>query len=164
MVDNADNNPILKEIQNTSLFIKQSEAIQKQIQKSKTVKIEEEEELPRFGASQSKLNGGEIDELDDMVGKLLNVDVKEEDTGGKQMMSNDDSFQNIQPAEDGETKNPTSDQDLKKSSSNIGNVSIKEPSLGTKTEKSSKTTLDTKKEKKKTELEKRRTIKPFTKQ
>lgn len=83
MVDNADNNPILKEIQNTSLFIKQSEAIQKQIQKSKTVKIEEEEELPRFGASQSKLNGGEIDELDDMVGKLLNVDVKEEDTGGK---------------------------------------------------------------------------------
>ena len=36
--------------------------------------------------------GDEIDEIDDMVGKLLNVDVKEEDTGGKQMMSNDDSF------------------------------------------------------------------------
>ena len=39
------------------------------------------------------------------------------------MMSNDDSFQNIHPATDGE--NDTPDKDLKKSSSNLDAVDVK---------------------------------------
>jgi len=60
--------------------------------------------------------------MDEMVGKLLNIE-KDEQTGAKQMMSNDDSFQNIHPATDGE--NDTPDKDLKKSSSNLDAVDVK---------------------------------------
>ena len=56
------------------------------------------EELPRFGASPSKgednYSDPEFEEIDDMVGKLLDKggETKEEGTGSKPMMSNDDSF------------------------------------------------------------------------
>ena len=114
MVDNADNNPVLREIQNTSLFIKQSEQIQKNIQKQKANlkpledELMDQEELPRFGASPSKdklsdqYTDPEENEIDDMVGNLLNNqdDKKGDGTESKPMMSNDDSFQNIAPAED----------------------------------------------------------------
>lgn len=76
MVDRADNNPLLRDLQNTKDFIKQSEGIQRSIQESTKLtqsssRLDQEDALPSFGAVEQDPLQMEHDEINNMVGKLI---------------------------------------------------------------------------------------------
>ena len=78
MVDRADNNPLLRDLQSTKDFIKQSESIQRSIQESTKLtqsssRLDHEEPLPSFGAVEQDPLQRDHDEINNMVGKLIDA-------------------------------------------------------------------------------------------